>query len=315
MTEKHDHRSPIRLKRAFVIGFALNMIFVLVEGAFGLISGSLALLADAGHNLTDVLALLLAWGANALMKRPPTGQRTYGWRRASILAAVVNAFILLVIVGGIGWEAVLRLKSPSPIAGSTIIWVASVGVVINTLTALLFISGRKTDLNIRGVFLHMTADAGVSAGVVLAGLAILVTGWVWLDPAVSLAVVGVILVSTWGLFKESFNLAVDAVPADINAASVREYLCSLAGVMGVHDLHIWGLSTSETALTAHLVKPDSTDDDALIKEASEVLHDRFGIGHVTLQWEREADSYQCDIPERDMDHARKENENPESNRP
>jgi cobalt-zinc-cadmium efflux system protein len=296
MGERHEYLGPFRLNRAFVIGFALNMAFVTVEGIFGLIAGSLALLADAGHNLTDVLALLLAWGADYLTKRQPSRRRTYGWRRASILTAVVNATMLLVIVGGIGWEAIRRLKNPPPVTGSTILWVASVGVVINTLTALFFAAGRKADLNLRGVFLHMAADAAVSAGVVLAGLAILLTGRVWLDPAVSIAVVGVILVSTWGLFRESFNLVMDAVPSDIDIEAVRKYLCSLPGVIEVHDLHIWGLSTSETALTAHLVKPDTKDDDALISEACQMLHERFGIGHVTLQWERLADSYQCEIP-------------------
>jgi cobalt-zinc-cadmium efflux system protein len=299
MSETHDHLRPDELNRAFIIGFALNIVFVGVEAAFGVMSGSLALLADAGHNLTDVLALLLAWGANYLTKRSPSQRRTYGWRRASILAAVLNAFMLLVIIGGIGWEAIGRLKSPPPVAGSMILWVASVGIVINTLTAFLFAAGRKTDLNLRGVFLHMAADAGVSAGVLLAGLVILLTGWAWLDPAVSLAVGGVIMISTWGLFREAFNLAMDAVPAHINAEAVRKYLCSLPGVMAVHDVHIWGLSTSETALTAHLVKPDTADDDMLIREASDHLQQHFGIGHVTLQWERRADSYQCDILETD----------------
>jgi cobalt-zinc-cadmium efflux system protein len=298
MGERHDHQGPVQINQAFVIGFFLNIAFVVVEVVFGVFADSLALLADAGHNLTDVLALLLAWGAHYLTGRRSSPRRTYGWRRASILAAVVNGFMLLVIIGGIGWEALRRLQSPPPIAGSTVIWVASVGVVINTLTALLFIAGRKTDLNIRAVFLHMAADAGVSAGVVLAGLVIMLTGWVWLDPAVSLAVGAGILITTWGLLRESFNLSMDAVPANIDAKAVREYLCSLPGVRGLHDMHIWGLSTSETALTAHLVKPDTKDDDALIKKASETLYDRFGIGHVTLQWERQADTYQCEIPEK-----------------
>ena len=288
----HSH-SPANYNRAFAAGFALNLGFVIVEAVFGVLAGSLALLADAGHNLTDVIGLSLAWTANYLMKRPPSERRTYGWRRSSILAALLNAVLLFVVVGGIGWEAVRRLGNPAPVAGKTILWVAAIGVVINTATALLFVGGRKKDLNIRGAFLHMAADAGVSAGVVLASIGILVTGRLWIDPVTSLAIVGIILFSTWDLLHESMNLALDAVPESIDPAAVRDYLSSLPGVTEVHDLHIWGLSTTEIALTAHLVKPDPKDDDLVMTQARNGLHDRFGIRHITLQWEREAGTYQC----------------------
>jgi len=279
--------------RAFAFGVALNVGFVIVEAAYGIMAGSLALLADAGHNLSDVLGLLLAWGANYLVKRKPTERRTYGWRKSSILVALINAVILLFALGGIAWEAIQRLGVPVPVAGRTIIFVALVGVLINTATALLFLSGRKSDLNIRGAFLHMAADAGVSAGVVIAGIAILFTGRLWIDPAISLVITGIILFSTWGLFRDAFDMALDAVPKDVDPEAVRTYLLDLPGVTGVHDMHIWAMSTTETALTVHLVKPDPEDDDALIEMASKELHDQFGIDHITLQWERIPSTNQC----------------------
>ena len=285
----HDHghsHAPADYNRAFAIGIALNVVYIAVEATYGILADSLALLADAGHNLSDVLGLLLAWGANYLAQRKPTGRHTYGWRKSTILAALTNAIILLVAMGGIAWEAVQRFSDPLPVAGKTIIIVAAIGVVINTATALLFLSGRKQDLNIRGAFLHMAADAGVSAGVVLAGVVILSTGWLWIDPAVSLIITAIILAGTWGLLRDSFNLALDAVPAGIDPEAVKSYLSDLPGVNGVHDLHIWAMSTSETALTAHLLKPDADDDDTLIEQASRELHERFGIEHVTIQWER-----------------------------
>jgi cobalt-zinc-cadmium efflux system protein len=288
----HDH-SPSDYNRAFAIGVALNVIYIVVEATYGFLAGSLALLADAGHNLSDVLGLLLAWGANYLVQRKPTKRHTYGWRKSTILAALTNAIILLVAMGGIAWEAVRRFSDPSPVAGKTVIIVAAIGVVINTATALLFLSGRKTDLNIRGAFLHMAADAGVSAGVVLAGVVILTTGWPWIDPVVSLTITAIILVGTWGLLRDSFNLALDAVPAGIDPEAVKTYLSDLPGVTGVHDLHIWAMSTSETALTVHLVKPNARDDDALIEQASRELHDRFGIEHITIQWERRPELDHC----------------------
>jgi len=285
----HDHghsHAPANYNRAFAIGVALNVVYIAVEATYGILADSLALLADAGHNLSDVLGLLLAWGANYLARRKPTGRHTYGWRKSTILAALTNAIILLVAMGGVAWEAVQRFSDPLPVAGKTIIIVAAIGVVINTATALLFLSGRKQDLNIRGAFLHMAADAGVSAGVVLAGVVILTTGWLWIDPAVSLIITAIILAGTWGLLRDSFNLALDAVPAGIDPEAVKSYLSDLPGVNGVHDLHIWAMSTSETALTAHLLKPDADDDDTLIEQASRELHERFGIEHVTIQWER-----------------------------
>ena len=285
----HDHghsHAPVNYNRAFAIGVALNVVYIVVEATYGILADSLALLADAGHNLSDVLGLLLAWGANYLAQRKPTERHTYGWRKSTILAALTNAVILLVAMGGIAWEAVQRMSDPLPVAGKTIIIVAAIGVVINTATALLFLSGRKQDLNIRGAFMHMAADAGVSAGVVLAGVVILSTGWLWIDPAVSLVITAIILAGTWGLLRDSFNLALDAVPAGIDPEAVKTYLSDLPGVKGVHDLHIWAMSTSETALTAHLLKPDASDDDTLIEQAGRQLQERFGIAHITIQWER-----------------------------
>lgn len=283
----HEHHAAARpYDRAFVIGIVLNIGFVIVEVLFGIFSASLALLADAGHNLSDVVGLLLAWGASRLSRRKPSKRRTYGWHGSTILAAMLNAVILLLAVGAIAWEAVKRLAHPAPVAGKTVIIVAVIGMVINTATALLFRSGRKSDLNIRGAFLHMAADAAVSAGVAVAGVAILLSGWHWLDPALSLLIAAVILGGTWGLLREAVNLALDAVPAGIDRGAVEAYLHSLRGVSAVHDLHIWGLSTSESALTAHLVKAAAEDDDELITQASRELHERFKISHTTLQWER-----------------------------
>jgi len=294
MSHHHNHNhSPSDYNRAFAIGIALNVIYIVVEATYGFLAGSLALLADAGHNLSDVLGLLLAWGANYLVQRKPTQRHTYGWRKSSILAALANAIILLVAMGAIAWEAVQRFSDPAPVAGKTIIVVAAIGVVINTATALLFLSGRKKDLNIRGAFLHMAADAGVSAGVVVAGVIILAAGWLWIDPVVSLIITAIILFGTWGLLRDSFNLALDAVPAGIDPEAVKTYLSGLPGVAGVHDLHIWAMSTSETALTVHLLKPDARDDDTLIEQASRELHDRFGIEHITIQWERRPELDHC----------------------
>jgi len=292
MAHYYDHGAT-DYSRAFAISVAFNVGFVIVEAAYGIMGGSLALLADAGHNLSDVLGLLLAWGANYLVRRKPTERRTYGWRKSTILAALINAVILLVALGGIAWEAIKRFSAPVPVAGKTIIFVALVGVVINTVTALLFLSGRKTDLNIRGAFLHMIADAGVSAGVVIAGVAILFTGIPWIDPTISLVISVIILFGTWRLLRDAFNMAIDAVPKDIDAEVVKAYLSNLPGITGVHDMHIWAMSTTETALTAHLIKADPKDDDALVEKASQELHDQFGIDHITLQWERRPSLDQC----------------------
>lgn len=285
MGHNHDH-SPTDYNRAFALGVGLNTAFVVAEAGFGLATGSLALLADAGHNLSDVLGLLLAWGANWLARQSPTRRRTYGWRRSSILAALLNAMLLLVAVGGISWEAVRRLLAPEPAPGPAVIWVAAVGIAVNTLTALLFLRGSQRDINIRGAFLHMAADAAVSLGVVIAGILMLRTGWGWLDPATSLVIAVVILLGTWGLFRESLDLALDAVPPGIDPQAVHEYLSGLPGVAAVHDLHIWALGTTETAFTAHLVVPDGADHDVLLATLSRELHDRFGIEHATVQIER-----------------------------
>jgi cobalt-zinc-cadmium efflux system protein len=285
MGHNHDH-SPVDYNRAFALGVGLNTAFVLAEAGFGFATGSLALLADAGHNLSDVLGLLLAWGASWLARQSPTRRRTYGWRRSSILAALLNAMLLLVAVGGISWEAVRRLIAPEPAPGPAVIWVAAVGIAVNTLTALLFLRGSQRDINIRGAFMHMAADAAVSLGVVIAGILMLRTGWAWLDPATSLVIAVVILLGTWGLFRESLDLALDAVPPGIDPQAVHEYLSGLPGVAAVHDLHIWALGTTETAFTAHLVVPDGADHDVLLATLSRELHDRFGIEHATVQIER-----------------------------
>lgn len=289
----HSH-APKNFGAAFAIGTALNLAYVIAQTIFGLASHSLALLADAGHNLGDVLGLVLAWVASYLATRPPTPRRTYGWRRASVLAAFANAMLLLIAVGGITWEAIRRFSDHEPVAGKTVIWVALGGIVVNTATALLFMSGRKGDLNVRGAFLHMAADAAVSAGVVVAGIVILFTGWQLVDPIVSLAINGVIVWGTWSLLRESFNLTMDAVPSEIDAAKVRSYLENLPAVTAVHDLHIWGMSTTETALTAHIVKPDARLDDALLVDIKRDLSEKFKIGHITIQFETGDAAHPCE---------------------
>jgi cobalt-zinc-cadmium efflux system protein len=294
----HDHshsHAPASFGRAFAIGVALNLAFVLLELFYGYLSHSLALVADAGHNLSDVVSLLVAWGALALAQRLPTARRTYGFKRATVLASLANAILLLVAVGAIAWEAIRRFAAPPTVAGETVIWVAAIGIVINTATALLFMSGRKHDINIRGAFLHMAADAGVSLGVVLAGIAIAYTGWEWLDPAMSLLIVGVILVSTWGLLRDSVNLALDAVPDAIDMVDLQSYLSRIPGVTAVHDLHVWGMSTTEAALTVHLVMPHAPCEDALINRICNELHDRFGVEHATIQVERGDPAHPCPL--------------------
>jgi cobalt-zinc-cadmium efflux system protein len=270
---------------AFAIGIGLNFAFVVLEVVFGFFAHSLALIADAGHNMSDVLGLLLAWCAAALSRRAPTERRTYGWKSSSILAALFNGILLLVSVGAIAWEAVRRLHNPPDVAGKTIIWVSAIGIVINTATALMFFSGRKRDLNIRGAFMHMAADAAVSVGVVLAGWAILVTGLRWIDPAVSLVIAVVIIWGTWSLLRDSINLALHGVPEGIEMPAVRAYLTSLPHVTAVHDLHVWPMSTTETALTAHLVRDVDDCDCSLLDRAARELRVRFQIHHTTLQFE------------------------------
>src|SRR5215475_14424893 len=294
--DDHDHRgrahmhAPASFGVAFAIGIGLNLTFVAVEFLFGVLANSVALIADAGHNLSDVLALVIAWIASALSKRAPSSHYTYGLRGSSILAAVFNAVLLLVVVGAIAWEAVLRLFHPEPVASGTVMIVAGLGIIINGVTAALFASGRKGDLNIRGAFLHMVADAAVSAGVVMAGLVILSTGWFWLDPLTGLVIVGVIVWTTWSLLRDSLAMSVGAVPASIDPQAVRSYLCSCAGVAAVHDLHIWPLSTTENALTAHLVFPGGHPGDEFLAVAATELKQRFGIGHTTLQIEISEDT-------------------------
>jgi cobalt-zinc-cadmium efflux system protein len=285
MAHDHDH-TPANFNRAFAIGIVLNLGFVGIEAFYGWQVNSLALLADAVHNLSDVAGLVLAWGGALAVKLMPNPRHTYGWKRATILAAFANALLLLVAMGGLAWEAVGRLMSNDVSLqeqGVTIMVVAGIGIVVNTATALLFMRGREHDLNIRGAFMHMAADALVSAGVVIAGALTLWQGWTWLDPVVSLGIAAVILWGTWDLFKQSLHLLFDGVPAHIDPQAVHDCLAALPGVEKVHDLHIWAMGTSQVALTAHLVMPEGKTDDAFLADATEQLHDRFEITHVTLQ--------------------------------
>jgi cobalt-zinc-cadmium efflux system protein len=284
------HHGPASYDRAFAIGVALNAGFVAAEVVFGLAANSMSLLADAAHNLGDVLGLLLAWGAAWLSRRPPTAQRTFGYGRSSILAALINATVLLIGVGAIGVEAVQRLLAPQPVGETTVMVVAAIGILINGGTALLFMRGRENDLNIRGAFLHMASDAVVSLGVVIAALLIRLTGLLWIDPVTSLAIVVVITVGTWGLLRDSVNLAMDAVPGGVAPDAVREHLAAQPGVSEVHDLHIWGLSTTETALTVHLVCNETA---ARPHQMAHELQVRFGIGHATVQVETHEDAEMC----------------------
>jgi cobalt-zinc-cadmium efflux system protein len=280
----HSH-APKDFGRAFAIGVALNLGFVAFEAVFGIIANSTALLADAGHNLSDVIGLLIAWGAAILAKRPPTERLTYGLRGTSILAALGNALLLIFACGAIAWEAVWRFANPEPVASVTVMVVAGIGILINGFTAWLFMSGRDSDLNIRGAYLHMVADAGVSLGVVLAGAAILLTGWLWLDPLTSLGIVAIILWSTWGLLRDSINLALGGVPAHIELAKVKAALESLPGVTRAYHVHVWGMSTNEVALTAHLVVSGGHPGNDFFQRAKHEMHAQFGIDHLTLQIE------------------------------
>jgi cobalt-zinc-cadmium efflux system protein len=282
--------APASFGTAFAVGIALNLTFVAVEFVYGVLANSMALVADAGHNLSDVLSLAIAWIASVLARRPPSSRLTYGLGGSSIVAALFNAVLLLVAVGAIAWEAVLRLFHPEPVASGTVMIVAAVGIIINGATAWLFASGRQGDLNIRGAFLHMVADAAVSAGVVAAAAVILLTGWLWLDPLTSLVVVGLIVWGTWSLLRDSLAMSVSAVPAAIDPQAVRRYLESRPGVAAVHDLHIWPMSTTETALTAHLVLPGGHPGDEFLMQATTELRHRFGIGHTTLQIEVSAET-------------------------
>ena len=283
----HEHGPPPGgYSGRFAAGIALNLGFVIIEASYGYIAGSLALIADAGHNFSDVLSLGLAWGAAGLASSKPSPRRTYGYRRATILASLLSAGMLLLAMGGIAWEAIQRFATPAPLDGMTMIVIAGIGVVINTLTALMFARGRHGDLNIRAAFLHMAADAVLSLGVVIGGIGILMYGWQWLDPVISLIIVAAIVWGTWDLLRESLDLAVDAVPRSIEPAAVAAWLGALPGVTRIHDLHIWAMSTTESALTVHLVMPEGGDDQFL-HELTEGLEEHFAIGHTTVQIERQ----------------------------
>jgi cobalt-zinc-cadmium efflux system protein len=280
----HSH-APRDFGFAFALGTALNLGFVAIEAVFGIVANSTALLADAGHNLSDVIGLVVAWGAALLAKRPATERFTYGLRGTSILAALANALLLMLACGAIAWEAFGRFAHPKPVEGMTVIVVAAIGILVNGFTAWLFMAGRKSDLNIRGAYLHMVADAGISFGVVVAGVAILLTGWLWLDPLVSLVIVAVILWSTYGLLRDSIHLALDAVPPHIQISEVKSCLENLPGVTRAHHMHVWAMSTNEVALTAHLVMRGGHPGNAFFAQAAHDLHERFGISHPTLQIE------------------------------
>ena len=293
--DAHDHghahahgahvHAPASFGRAFAIGISLNLGFVIIEALYGLASNSVSLLADAGHNLSDVLGLAVAWLGSVLAARAPTARFTYGMRGSSILAALFNAVFLLVTVGGLSWEAIRRLGSPEPVAGKTMMAVAAIGIVVNAVTAWLFVSGQKDDINLKGAFLHKASDALVSVGVVVAGFLILLTGQLWLDPVVSLIINGVIVWGTWGLLRDSVEMSMAAVPPQIDPAAVRNFLVGRPGVVGVHDLHIWPMSTTENALTSHLVMPDGHPGDAFLHDLASDLAKRFRIIHATVQIE------------------------------
>jgi cobalt-zinc-cadmium efflux system protein len=285
----HHHHAPASFGRAFAIGILLNLGFVAVEASYGFLANSMALLADAGHNLSDVLGLAIAWAAAILAKRPPSRRFSYGLRGASILAALANALILLVAIAFIVYHAVLRLIIPDLVEGETIVVVATIGIAINGATAFMFARGRKGDLNIRGAYLHMVADALVSAGVVLAGLGIAATGWLWLDPVASLIVAALIFIGTADMLRESLTMALAGVPSSIDPDAVEAHLAGLPGVLRVHDLHIWSMSTTEFALTAHLVVPEGFPGDAFLRDCAHVVAHRFGITHSTFQIETGTD--------------------------
>jgi cobalt-zinc-cadmium efflux system protein len=280
----HDH-GPLDFGRAFAIAATLNIALVAAQVVFGVLANSVALIADAGHNLGDVLGLLLAWGAHGMARWLPTKRYTYGFRSASILAALFNGIILLVATGAIAWEALRRLTGPIEVAGVTVMVVAAVGIVVNGGSALLLMAGRERDLNIRGAFQHMLGDAAISLGVVLAGATIVATGWNWLDPLASLVIAVLIVWGTWGLLREAIMMSLDAVPQGVDGTRVEAYLRGLPGVSEVHDLHIWAMSTTETAMTAHLVRPGAGLDDHLLQDVCHELEHRFGISHATLQVE------------------------------
>lgn len=292
MNHEQSHQSN-NYNRSFAIAVILNVVFVVIEAGYGVFADSLALIADAGHNLSDVVSLLLAWGANLLSKKAATLNRTYGLKKTTIMASMASAIILLVALGGITWEAIGRFFDPQSIEGTTVIVLAGIGVAINSITALLFIKGQKHDLNIRGAFLHMAADAGISLGVVVAGVFVLLRDWLWIDPVASLLIAAVIFAGTWGLLRDSANYAIDAVPKHIDLPEVREYLLSLENVSSIHDLHVWPLSTTEIALTVHLVVDNESLDNNFLRALQQHLHDYFGIEHSTIQIESARGKKNC----------------------
>ena len=290
----HDHAHlPEQRDRAFAAGLGLNVAFVAVGVVAGIIAHSTALLADAAHNLGDALGLGMAWGAAVLARRGPTARRTYGLRRTTILAGLTNALLILVAIGGVSWEAILRLGAPRTVSGGLVAAVAAIGVAINALAALLFARDRERDVNVRGAFLHLVGDAAVSAGVVVAGIVVWETGWSWVDPVTSLLVSVVILVGTIGLLRDALGLLLDVVPAHIDPAAVEKFLAGLPGVVAVHDLHIWPMSTTETALTVHLVVPWNTCDSQLVRNATAEIARRFEIHHATIQLDPEGEGEPC----------------------
>lgn len=291
----HSH-APTSFNKAFAIGIALNITFVAVEAFYGWKVNSLALLADAAHNLSDVAGLVLAWGGALASQLKPDARHTYGWQRGTIMAALINAILLLVAMGSLGWEAVQRLQTHEATEGWTVIGVAAVGIVVNTVTALLFMKDRKDDFNIRGAFLHMAADALVSVGVVLGGVLYLWKGWTWIDPVMSLLIAAIVVVGTWSLFHQSLHMMFDGVPLNIDLNKVRDCLMELPGVVGVHDLHVWAMSTSQVALTAHLVVADTgIDTSGLLANAQKELDEHFDIEHVTLQIESQDYARSCSL--------------------
>jgi cobalt-zinc-cadmium efflux system protein len=291
----HHHPAPDGNGKAFAFAIGLNSAFVAIEFIYGFVANSTALMADAGHNLSDVLGLALAWGAAVLAKRAPRGRYTYGLRSSSILAALGNALLLMLACGAIAWEAIHRFSAPAPVAGMTVSVVAAIGVAINGISALLFLAGSKDDLNVRAAYQHLAADAAISLGVVLSGVAIMFTGWAWLDPAVSLVIVIFILLSTWSLLRESLRMALAAVPANVDLHAVEAFLLARPGVSAIHDLHIWAMSTTETALTAHLVMPGAYPGDAAIDAITAALRHDFSITHCTLQVEQGTTEHACTL--------------------
>jgi cobalt-zinc-cadmium efflux system protein len=290
MSNSHSN-IDFNYSKAFAWGIALNLSYIVIETAFGFIIHSMSLLADAGHNLSDVLGLLLAWGASYLAKTSATNKRTYGLRKSTVLAAIFNSLLLLIVVGGISIEAIRKFFYPQPLQGNVIMLIAGIGVIINGLTAFFFLKGKEKDLNIKGAYLHMVADTGVSLGVAVGGIIIIYSGWVWIDPLFSILIGIVILSGTWGLLKDSVMLSMDAVPEHINSEAVRNYLENLPGVSNVHDLHIWAMSTTEYALTAHINVPFPESNDNFLTETAEALQNKFGISHTTIQIENDPVKY------------------------